>query len=199
MGETEISKSRHESLRMPSTEPLRMPSARVTPAVKGTESALLSGLVLETQGATAKVINIEALWDAPADNPSQVLRAIDLLKQTADLLERALKVTDAIEADRLVQQVQATLPKLFSYRSVGDGFGLIINSVHYAFVNLKGTPLSQPQMRVMWRVLRELRLRPAMSADQGIERVTEMEETGLAVDPPGIGDFVEHFEAMQDD
>jgi hypothetical protein len=155
------------------------------------------GTAIEIEGATAKVINIDALWDV--EDPSQVSRAIELLKEAAEILGQAQKAADPMEADRLVQRVQAILPKLFACRSVGDGFGLIINSLHYAFENLHGSPLTPDQVKIMWRVLRELRVRPAISADQGIERVMELEDAGLEVDPPGIGDLLEEFEAKQDD
>lgn len=181
---------------------VRMPDATGSSAIGGIESRLASSreTAFETQGATAlKVIEIDRLYEAPAESPSQMLRALELLKQASDFLGQAQKSADAMEADRFVQRVQASLPKLFACRSVGDGFGLLINSIYYAFVNLRGNPLSQEQVRVMWRVLRELRARPAMSADQGIERVAELEGAGLVVDPPDIGELVEDFEATQDE
>jgi len=173
----------------------RLPDETGTFAVSRTESTptLTSApeISVETRGATLRVIEIDRLYDAPAGAPSQIVRALELLKQACDNLAEAQKSDNPMEADRFVQRVQLALPKLFAYRSVGDGFGVIINSLHFAFTNLHGTPLSTEQLNVVSRVLRELRARPALSLEQGIQRVEELEERGLEVDPPDLGDLLE--------
>jgi hypothetical protein len=93
-----------------------------------------------------------------------------------------------------VQRMQLALPNLFACRTIGDGFAIIINSLHFAFANLRGTPLSSDQLNVVWRILRELRARPVMSLDQGIQRVEELEKCGLQVDPPDVGNLLEGTE-----
>jgi hypothetical protein len=152
---------------------------------------------VEPQGATLKIIEIDRLYEAPVGTPSQIVSALELLKQATDNLEHAKQSANPMEADRFVQRVQIVLPKLFTCRAIGDGFGVIVNSLHFAFVNLRGTPLTSQQLNVVWRVLRELRVRPAMSLEQGIERVEELEESGLEVDPPDVGDLLEDAEPAQ--
>lgn len=154
-----------------------------------------------TRGANAlaQVIDIDRLWEAPPSGRANISRALELLKEASDYLSEARKHDDALQADRYVQHVQLTLPKLFACRSVGDGFGVIVNSLHFAFVNLHGKPLTRDQINVVWRVLRELRSRPVMPLERGIQQVEEFEEHGLEVDPPDIGDLLKPIEFEEND
>ncbi len=154
----------------------------------------------ETQGATARApIDIDRLYDAESGTSSQIVRALELLREVSNNLSEAQKCDNILEADSFVQRVQLALPKLFTYRSIGDGFGIIINSLCFAFINLRGTPLNFDQRGAVWRVLRELRARPAMSLEQGIQRVEQLEEQGLEVDPPELGDLLDAYEPPEND
>ncbi len=150
-------------------------------------------IVFEVRGATAlaPVIEIDRLWDAAPGTISQTVRALELLKQVSDFLAAAQRADRPMDVDRFVQRAQLALPKLFACRSVGEGFAVIVNSLHFAFANLHGAPLRPDQLNVIWRVLRELRDRPAMSLEQGIQRVEELEDRGLEVDPPELGELLD--------
>jgi hypothetical protein len=149
----------------------------------------------DTSGANAlaPVINIDRLYEAPAGTESQMVRALGLLAECVDLLDQArLEAnSDAISSDRLVQRVQILLDQLFSCRSIGDGFGLVVNSLHFAFVNLQGIPLSSKQLNSVWRCLKELRTHPALTFDQGLQYVAELEEAGLDIDPSFLDEILE--------
>jgi hypothetical protein len=158
--------------------------------VKATESARAiysSGLSL-TQGANAlaPIIPIDRLYEAPRDIPSRIIPALELLTEADRLLEGARKAKSRLDADLATQRVQALLPRLFEYRGIGDGFGVIINSVYFSLENLQGTPLTSDQLNVVWRTLRELRAQPAMTLEQGIHRAEELESCGLVVDPSDV-------------
>jgi hypothetical protein len=169
------------------------------PAVDRTAATTPSETLIdfETRGssALAPVIEIDRLYEAAPGTSSNMVRALELLRQASDDLNAAQKADDAMEADRLVQRAQLLLPKLFALRSVGDGFGVIVNSLHFAFANRRGIPLTADQLNVVWRALKELRVRPAMSLEQGIQRVEELEEKGLDVDPADLGDLIGDLEA----
>lgn len=173
--------------------PRPVPSGTGGPMVDRHSTALPSpNLVFETIGATAaKVIEIDRLWDATPGTTSQVVRALELLKRICDDLTLAKNTEDPLQADRLVQRVQTSLPKLFSLRSIGDGFGLIVNSVHFGLVNLRGTPLNDNQLDAVWRLFRELRNRPMIAVSDAIARAGELEESGLKVDPPDLDELME--------
>jgi len=147
----------------------------------------------------ATVMDIDRFYDAAPGTSSQILTALEILKQAIDLLGQAQQSTIAIETDRIVQRFKLLLPKLFQCRAVGDGFGMIITSVHVAFENLNGTPATQVQIRTIWRILRELRNVPAMSVDHALRSIDEMEATGLEVDAPEVGTLLEEFDATDND
>jgi hypothetical protein len=169
------------------------------PAISPTEStqSQVRGIVPKTQGALAlaQKMDIDVLWQEVPGTSSHVVKALELLKQAIEMLGQAMRSENAIESDRFVQRAQLTLPKLFALRSIGDGFGVVINSLYFAFTNLNGTPMRPDQVKVAWRVLRELRNTPVMSLDQGIQRVEELEASGLEVDPSSLGDLLEHYES----
>jgi hypothetical protein len=150
-------------------------------------------------GALATVMDIDRFYDAVPGTSSQILTALEILKQAIDLLGQAQQSATAIETDRIVQRFKLLLPKLFQCRAVGDGFGMIITSVHVAFENLNGTPATQGQIRTIWRILRELRNVPAMSVDHAIRSIDEMEAAELEVDAPEVGTLLEEFDATDND
>lgn len=184
------------------SEPVWLPDETRAPGVQlESTPATTRRIVLETRGANAlaPVIHIDRLYEAVPGTSSRIVDALELLKQASDNLAAAQRCDNAMEADRFVQRVQLVLPKLFACRSIGDGFGVIINSIHFAFTNLRGTPLTHSQLNVVWRALRELRARPAMPAEQGIQFAGELEAQGLEVDPPDLADLLEKSEQAEDE
>jgi hypothetical protein len=179
------------------------PDDTAVPTFNSSESTRASAgdVTIETQGATAlaPVMDIDRLWEAVPGTISQTVRALELLKEVSNILAAAQRADNPMDADRLIQRAQLALPKLFACRSVGEGFGVIVNSLHYAFVNLHGTLLRSDQLNAVWRVLRELRDRPVMSLEQGIQRVEELERHGLDVDPAGLADLLEASESADNE
>jgi hypothetical protein len=175
----------------------------VTPAAIRDQSTQASGLtgLTQTRGANALVVPIDTarLYDAPVGDSSNIVRALELLKEVSDHLSEARRAGNLIDADRFLQRAQRALPKLFALRSIGDGFGVIVNSLYIAFTNLHGKPMNKKQIEVAWRVVRELRTRPALSLEQGIQAVEELEESGLEVDPPELAGLLESSESAEDD
>jgi hypothetical protein len=186
-----------------SDRPVQHVDGTVTLVTKRDESthSPVHAIAFKTEGATAlaPIIPIDRLYEAAPGSTSQIVTALELLKEVCDNLSEARESDNPIDADRIVQRVQLSLPKLFACRSIGDGFGVIINSLHFAFANLNGTPLTSQQLNVVWRVLRELRTRPALSLELGIQRVEELEQCGLEVDPSDVGELIEDFESAEND
>jgi hypothetical protein len=102
-----------------------------------------------------------------------------------------------MEADRYTQRFEATLPALFRCREVGDGYAVVINSLHFAAINKRGEPLNLDQLTTAWRILRELRSKPFVEFDQALEYVEELEASGLHVDPPIVSELLEDLEHEQ--
>jgi len=174
-----------------------------TPAVQRPEATPVSTSSFTTQSrgnlALRPTIGIDRLYEAPRGTTSNMVRALELLKSASDNLAAALRYDNPMEADRFVQHVQLDLPKLFACRSIGDGFGAMINALYYAFHNQRGKPLARNQINLVWRALRELRSRPVMSLEQAIEYVDEFEAQGLQVDPEGIANILANTDAAEDE
>ena len=145
----------------------------------------------------APVIDIDRLYDVretPGSTANNMVRALDLLAQASKFLEDARRESNPMNSDRFVQRLQILLPSLFACRAVGDGYGVIVNALQFAFDNLHGKVMTGEQITVMWRVLKELRSRPAMSLEDGIKRVTELEESNLDVDPQNLGEILDSLQ-----
>jgi hypothetical protein len=114
MSETEISIPKKIRL----SDPRRLPDETATLAVSRTESTPIPAreISVETRGTTLRVIEIDRLYEAPLGTSSQIVSALELLKQASDNLAEAQKSDNPMEADRFVQRVQLVLPKLFAYR-----------------------------------------------------------------------------------
>jgi hypothetical protein len=83
---------------------------------------------------------------------------------------------------------------LFRCRKIGDGYGVVINALHFSAVNRRGKPLSLDQITTSWRVLKELRNRPFVEFEEAVEYVTELETCGFEVDPPAVSELLEAVE-----
>lgn len=179
------------------------PAARPIPPVRETGIALRDATQLavpfikprrgSASATTPSAIPIDVLYPATKESAPDVVTALDLLAKAIKLLEdarQANKKTDMVLADRYVQRFQSSLSSLFERRSIGDGYGVIINSLHFALVNQHGQPLSYDQLTASWRILKELRNGPFIQFEEALDRVAELEASGLQVDPVAISDFL---------
>jgi hypothetical protein len=140
-----------------------------------------------------KPIEIDKLYPADKNNRSDVLAALPQLADAIDLLEKARAAlrTEAATADRYWQHFQMLLPDLFKYRKIGDGYGVVINALHFASINLHGAPLSFEQLTTVWRVVKELRSAPFTPFEQALKYVQELEDCDLQVYPATISELIE--------
>jgi hypothetical protein len=131
------------------------------------------------------IIGIDKLYPATPESVSDLLRAIGLLADAVEYLNRARSCVEGapMKADQEINHLRLLLPKLFSCRQIGDGFASVINSVHFAFINLRGSVLSTPQINAIWRILRELRSKPFLSFHESLESVEQLQEVGLNIYP----------------
>jgi len=142
-------------------------------------------------------IEIDKLYPADKNSASDLIAALGLLADAIGLLEKArvaAREKEMVTADRHIQRFQMLLPGLFAHRKIGDGYGVIINSLHFAFVNQHGKPLNFEQLTTVWRVVRELRSAPFVAFDQALKSVGELEDCQLQVDPPILSALIEEPE-----
>jgi hypothetical protein len=98
---------------------------------------------------------------------------------------------DLLESDHLVHEVHTLLPQLFRCRSIGDGFGAIINAIEIAFVNRRGEPLNEKQIVTLLRVLKELRGKPFIRFESALRPIEELTRVGFEVDPPILSELLD--------
>lgn len=157
---------------------------------RGTEMApadVVTRLESGIEAATVKSIDIETLYPPVPDRNDHLSRVLEQLASAVNLLGQARTQEDVMVSDRYIQQFQALLPDLFKWRSVGDGYATVINSLQFALFNRKGIPLTVQQISTLWRSLKELRTRPFLTFEQALTYVDEFEKVGLKVDPPVLG------------
>jgi hypothetical protein len=166
-------------------------------ALGGTHPGPAGPLYERTTGSgalAAAVIEIDKLYPAAKESLPELAMALSLLSDAISALGDArdsMQKGDVVASDRCVLHFQANLPALFSPRKIGDGYAVIINSLHVAFINQRGLPLSFDQLTTVWRVLRELRNAPFVEFQHALRLVDELEKRGLRVDSPIISELLE--------
>ncbi len=149
---------------------------------------------LRTEGNVALApISIDQLYHAEEGAKPELIRALSIMADGIEALgqsRRAIQESNLMLADQVLLKFQSLLPDLFGCRKIGDGFANVINSIHFAFVNRKGKPLSLGETTSVWRVMKELRNGPFLSFDGSLEFVAQLEDAGLAVFPSVLADLV---------
>lgn len=151
----------------------------------------------ESGSAAPAVIEIDKLYPEERESRSKVVKVLGLLGDAVSLLEMArlsARQNNESDADRYSQRFQALLAPLFEHRAIGDGFVSAINSLHFAFINQHGKPLTLEQLTTVLRVMKELRNGPFVTFEQSLRWVEEFEQHELKVDPPVLADFIEEPE-----
>ena len=113
---------------------------------------------------------------ANLESTHHLKRALDLLDESIKLIQSALALGDAnpIAFDDQVQLFYSLLPELFCCRSLGDGFGSIINAVQQAAVNQQGIPMNMVQVEILQSVLRKLRHGPFILHRDAVEMIMRL-------------------------
>ena len=86
---------------------------------------------------------------------------------------------ELLQADTEMQKLQVLLPELFCCRSLGDGFGTIINALMSAFEGLGGDIPNAAQIVAMRRMLELLSEKPFLSVDEADQQIELFEKVGL--------------------
>lgn len=83
------------------------------------------------------------------------------------------------------------MDELFCNREVGDGFGMVINSLLSLFENLDGSFLNSNQLTNIIRTLQVLRVKPFLTEPEAIELTQYLEDTGIEIEPKGFKNLVD--------
>jgi hypothetical protein len=118
------------------------------------------------------------------------LRLLGLAVKRTERALRAMNDADEIAADIEVQKAQVLLPELFCCRSLGDGFGGVVNGLLSAFESLEGSPPNVLQLRTLNGVLSVLRDKPFLSSEEADEQLEQLEAVDLCLHPPELVKFL---------
>ncbi len=134
-------------------------------------------------------ISIDQLYHTREALSLELRTALHLLSENILRLQEAemqLSQGNAIAADNAVQRLQADIPELFCCRTLGDGFGLVVNALNMALHNRNGVPLELTQLRLVTQIIRRLKSEPFLSTDRAVEQVGKLEAAEFEVAPPGF-------------
>jgi hypothetical protein len=128
------------------------------------------------------------------------ITALRLLRLAIGRCKRAIDAHadgDLMTADVEIQKIQMSLPELFCCRTLGDGFGTIVNALICAFQNSDGNILEQNQIRILDNVFEELRDKPFLSVREADEKVELLESSGFDPYPKELIEFLSSDQSIR--
>lgn len=146
----------------------------------------LEHLKAAPKSLSERPIDIEDLYPSSPVLRPELVTAFRLLEEGLKQITHAVdaeKEGDRISSDDAIHRLQALLPELFCCRTIGDGFGAIINAVYHAIINMKGTPLNARQLHFLNKVLRRISTEPFLQFNEAVDEIISLEEVGFEVEP----------------
>jgi len=143
--------------------------------------------------ADQKVSNIEDIYPEIQSSSTlgTILNLFDRSLETIQLAKQELEQGNEVYSDVYVLEFQGILDELFCNREVGDGFGIVINSLISLFENLDGKFLNVNQLTTIYRILHVMRAKPFLSESEAIELTQHLEDSGLEIEPKGFNNLVD--------
>ncbi len=136
------------------------------------------------EGAGAKPISIDVLYQAREAGSRNFNRAIELLGLASESLSEArdaIEDNDKVACASEVMRFEQLLQPLFECREIGDGFANVINTIHIAIANRKGEPLTDVQINTLWRILRAVLNGPFLNFTESLVFVRDLSKVGLGL------------------
>jgi hypothetical protein len=127
------------------------------------------------------------------------ITALRLLKLAIGRCQRAINAhaDDPMAADIEIQKIQMSLPELFCCRTLGDGFGTIVNALICALQNTDGNTLDEKQIRILEKVFTELRDKPFLRATEADDAVELLESNGFNPYPKELIEFLSSDQSIR--
>lgn len=151
-----------------------------------------------TEGAT---LSIDKLYLETDEADGSLARAKRVLRTCIEHCRDAQQYAEEdewLKSDNEMVHVQSRLPDLFTYRDLGDGFGMVVDALLTAFENLDDMPCDLPQIKAVRRVLADLRDRPFMSSEKAIDLTLQLEAAGLDTDHQAMQPLSEWLEEVDE-
>jgi hypothetical protein len=154
----------------------------------------------EDAGETSP-LSVDELYPGGDETNGSLSRAKRVLRTCIEHCREAqqhLEEGDALKSDNEVVHVQNRLPDLFTYRELGDGFGMVVDALLTAFENLDDVPCDLQQIKAVRRVLSDLRDRPFMSSGKAVDLTLQLEDAGLDTDHEAMAPFSDWLEEVDE-
>lgn len=155
-------------------------TATATRTATATATATVTAIIDDS--ITKKNIDIRELYPLTDELNPALGRALSLLEEGIKCIDDAINMIiekDLISSDDLIQRFQALIPELFCCRSLGDGFGVILVSLHNSLKNLQGVPASLEQLNVIKKVTSRIFTEPFIVIDEAVDEIILFEKVGL--------------------
>jgi hypothetical protein len=129
---------------------------------------------------TSRLYSVEEKRGAELEN------SIRLLKEALSLAEGAFEFFeqgDLFGSEDSMQKIHMLLPELFCCRELGDGFGMIVMALYHAHNGRNDNPYDRAQILEVKHLLRVLLDEPFLPTKLAVERIINLEDCGLEVNP----------------
>lgn len=146
-------------------------------------------------------LSIDELYPAADDTDGNLSKAKRVLRTCIEHCREAqqhLEEGDSLKADNEMVHVQNRLPDLFTYRDLGDGFGMVVDALLTAFENLDDMPCNLEQIKAVRRVLLDLRDRPYMSSGKAVDLTLQLEDAEFDSDHEAMAPFSDWLEEIDE-
>ena len=131
-------------------------------------------------------ISTEDLYPLRSEMRPELATIFILLEEGIQIISEAIEATeehDTIASSDAIQRFQALLPELFCCRSMGDGFGAVINGIFHCLSNLHGEPLNLKQIQILKRLVNRIYTEPFLEFNEAVDEIIALEKVGFEVEP----------------
>lgn len=155
----------------------------------------------ESAEGGSSTLSIDELYPGTDEADGSLARSKQVLRTCIRYSRNAQQYAEEdewLKSDNEMVHVQNRLPDLFTYRDLGDGFGMVVDALLTAFENQNDMPCTLPQIKAVRRVLADLRDRPFMSSRKAVDLTLQLEDVDFDTDHEAMGPFTEWLEATDE-
>lgn len=138
------------------------------------------------EGSSGRQIETKQLYPLSHELRPELATSFSLLAEGLEYINDAINAQnegDLISSDDFIHRLQALLPELFCCRSIGDGFGAIINAIYHSLTNMKGIALNIPQLEAIKRGLRRISTEPFLEFGEAVDEIIHLQDVGFEPEP----------------
>jgi hypothetical protein len=137
---------------------------------------------------SAGLMTVDELYNERLD--TSLSRALSLLAEGIALLSEAFEAfpDERLASDDAMLHFHALLKELFACREIGDGYGVVVNSIWAAAENktASGELYTREQIAALRGTLTQLREEPALTFEHGRKLARSLRSAGLETRPPAL-------------